>query len=192
MVNTESVSPKSSPNALLRRVEPTVVALATGSALGWFFRRDIWGLLIEPWQEPNRILEGYPSPERVAAWFGFIPATVGIVLALPWLTALAWGLAVHKSRPIRGLPGYGFIIWSYAAIGIGLCLAAFVAFPAYVVSRREAWQGIVPVPWAFVELELEVTVGVALVSQLGAFLCAFVRVRLLQLLQSDEVPHRTL
>jgi len=111
---------------------------------------------------------------------------VGLLLALPWLTVLAWSVLASRCGPISGRSRYGFILWSYAAIGIGLCLTAFVALPAYLVRQREGWQGIVPAPWAAVEIELGFSVGVALVFQLGAVLCAFAGVRLLQRIRG---PH---
>lgn len=191
MVDTEPVPPKGSPNAFPRRVVPTVAALATGSALGWFFRLELLKLLVDPWLAPYSIWERHPSSEEVAVWFRLIAATAGIVLALPWLTVLVGGLVSPTSGPISGRSGYGFIIWSYATIGIGLCLAAFVAFPAFLLRQRGAWHGMDPVPWAYVEFELGVTLGFALVCQMGAVLCALARACVVRRVHSDTGAQRT-
>ncbi len=163
---------KDARNAFPRRVLPTLASLATGSAFGWFFRVDLLKLLVDPWVNPNTISEGYPSPTEVSVWFSLIAATVGILLALPWLTVLAWGVTVPRSRPINGRSSCAFVLSSYAAIGSALCLAAFVVFPAFQLRQHEAWQGMAPVPWAYIELELRGTVGFALASQVCVVLFA--------------------
>lgn len=178
MFDTELVPSKDSPSAFLRRVLPTLASFATGSTLGVFFRQDLLGFLVDPWVNPNMILEGHPSSEDVSVWFSLISAAVGLVLALPWLTFLAWGLVVRRSRPTDAPSAYTFIFSSYAAIGIGLCLAAFAVFPAFLLRQRETWHGIGPVPWAYVELELHWIVGVAVAFQMCAVLFVFAGLRL--------------
>ena len=57
MVDTELVPLEGSHDALFGRVAPTVAALATGSALGWFFKLELLRLLVDPWRDSRRILE---------------------------------------------------------------------------------------------------------------------------------------
>jgi len=66
MVDTELVPLEGSHDALFGRTAPTVAALATGLALGWLFEQELLRLLVDPWRDSHRILEGQPSSEQVA------------------------------------------------------------------------------------------------------------------------------
>jgi Sec-independent protein secretion pathway component TatC len=181
----EPAPAKDSTKALRQRTIPPLVAFATGCAFGWLFGQDFLRVLIDPWVDPNTIHETYPSSERLSGWLRLISATAGLVLVLPWLTILPWRFLLARSTPTHRQSGYAFIVSSYAAIGSGLALAAFVLLPAFALRQREIWHGLNPVPWAFVELELCSAMGVALAFQLGTFF-TFARFRSLKQHGSDR------
>jgi len=126
---------------------------------------------------PGRTFEGGPGAERVSAWFCWIAAGAGLVLALPWLAALGWSLVRCESRPNTGPPDRALIAWSYVAIAVGLSVAVFGALPAIRLQQRTDGQGIEPAPWASVDTELGAIVGCALASQLAAVVAALIRRR---------------
>lgn len=172
----EPAPAKDSTKARRQRTLPPLAAFAAGCALGWIFGQDLLRVLVDPWVDPSTIHETYPSSEMLSGWFRLISATAGLVLALPWLTLLAWRSLLARSAPTHRQSGYAFIVSSYAAIGSSLALAAFALLPAFALRQRETWHGLSPVPWASVELELCWAVGVALAFQLATFF-AFARFR---------------
>jgi hypothetical protein len=129
--------------------------------------------LIGPWRAPRAIFESYPSSTQVLTWELLVATTVGTLLSLPVVTLLvlelrARGPSLAAIRPVL------FLFSSYAAIGLALWLAAFAAFPAFVARQRAALT-FVPAPWAYVELELQAILALALAAQLSAILLQRVR-----------------
>jgi hypothetical protein len=133
--------------------------------------------------------DGYPSPQRVSVWFHFVSAIAGVVVALPWLTLMAWRSRSARSTLTHRQSGYVFILSSYVALGVGLGLAALVVLPAVALRHLEASPDLGPVPWAFVDRELSWSLGIALALQLGMALLAFARIRRLEQRNSDDGAH---
>lgn len=156
-----------------------LVSFAAGAALGWRFRVELLNELVDPWVVANAILEGYPSRKELSTWFTLIPATVGVAAALPWLALLGVSLVSRRPMLSYGMRSAAFALVSYAALLLGLALATFVLYPAFVAWEKERWQeqrAPAVVPWAFVERDLCWTVGVAVACQLLVVLFVFARV----------------
>jgi Sec-independent protein secretion pathway component TatC len=186
--DSKPVSARDSANAFLRRILPSVAALVAGAAVGWLFQQDFLRVLIDPWVDRNVIHESYPSPERVSLWSRLVPATVGVVVSLPWLTLMGWRLLSARSTFTHRRSGYAFVLSSYVAIGVGLGLAVFVLLPTIALRQLEAAHYFRPIPWAFVELELCWGLGIALAFQLAVALIAFARIRLVEQRDADDGP----
>lgn len=155
------------------------LTFAAGCGLGWLFRQELAYFLTEPWRVPGSLTFAAIPSSVLLRWYLHTSVTVGALLALPLATWLGWELVARRSCPHGARSLVAFLVLSYGVLGLGLGLAAFVAFPAFVEAQYADWGFVVPplYPGAFIETELRWSLDVALEAQVAAVLVECIRKR---------------